>query len=73
MQVRSGRETLGLTPEEFAERLRVPIDAIATWETGTMMPPRAVDLLMRVFFGFAEVRSALADETRLRTLGEAAA
>jgi putative zinc finger/helix-turn-helix YgiT family protein len=72
-QVRAGREALGLTQEQFAAKLRIASATVSRWETGAQIQQRALDLLMRLFFGLAEVRSALADEQVVRTLGEAAA
>jgi hypothetical protein len=52
---------------------RITSATVSRWETGAQIQQRALDLLMRLFFGLAEVRSALADEQTVRTLGEAAA
>ena len=72
-QIRAGREALGLTQEQFAAKLRIASATVSRWETEAQIQQRALDLLMRLFFGLAEVRSALADEQAVRTLGEAAA
>ena len=72
-QIRHGRESLGLTQEQFATGLRIASATVSRWETGAQIQQRALDLLMRLYFGFSEVRSALADEQKARTLGEAAA
>lgn len=73
VQIRAGREALGLTQEQLASKLRVASATVSRWETGAQVQQRALDLLMRLYFGLAEVRSALADEERVRTLGEVAA
>lgn len=72
-QIRQGREALGLTQEQFAAKLRIASATVSRWETGAQIQQRALDLLMRLFFGLSEVRSALADEQSVRTLGETAA
>jgi hypothetical protein len=53
--------------------LRIASATVSRWETGAQIQQRALDLLMRLFFGLSEVRSALADEQTVRTLGETAA
>lgn len=72
-RIRAGREALGLTQEQFAARLRIAPATVSRWETGAQVQQRALDLLMRLFFGLTEVRTALADEQAARTLGETAA
>ncbi len=73
LQIRAGREALGLTQEQLAAKLRIASATVSRWETGAQVQQRALDLLMRLYFGLSEVRSALADEERARTLGEVAA
>jgi putative zinc finger/helix-turn-helix YgiT family protein len=72
-QIRAGREALGLTQEQLAAKLRIASATVSRWETGAQVQQRALDLLMRLYFGLSEVRSALADEERACTLGEVAA
>ena len=73
LQIRSGRELLGFTQEELAANLRIAPTAISRWEAGAQIQERALDLLMRLFFGLAEVRTAISNEGSARTLGEVAA
>ena len=68
-RIRAGREELGLTQEQFAEKLRIASATVSRWETGAQVQQRALDLLMRLYFGLIEVRSALAEEKTARNLG----
>jgi putative zinc finger/helix-turn-helix YgiT family protein len=56
--IRANRERLGLTRAQLAATLRVGEETLARWETGGQLQPRAVDLLMRLYFDSAEVRKA---------------
>ena len=58
-EIRDGRERLGLTQSELANRLGVSETALADWEADISIQPRTADNLLRVFFAFPEVRSAL--------------
>ena len=58
-QLRTNREALGLSRPEFAARLGVDEDALQRWEEEAVVPPRAVDNLMRLYFALPPVRSAL--------------
>lgn len=44
------RESLGLTPQQFADQLRIDVATLERWEAGFQIQPRALDLLMRGFF-----------------------
>ncbi len=68
-QIRSNRETLGLSRHQLAGRLGVTEASVARWEIGAQIQSRAVDRLLRVFFAFNDVRDALAEETTLGRLG----
>lgn len=57
-RIRAKREDLGLTPAQLAAALRVGEATLQRWETGAQLQPRAVDLLLRLFFDSAEVRQA---------------
>lgn len=59
-EVRGGRESLGLTQKEFAERLGVAAETVSRWETGSLIQSRAMDNLLRLFLTLPEVRRALA-------------
>lgn len=57
--IRAARQDLSLTQAELAERIGVAPEAVSQWESGTVIQPRAMDNLMRVFFAFPEVQDAL--------------
>ena len=58
-QIRAARRKLHLKQTELAERIGVAPEAVSRWESGTVIQPRAMDNLMRVFFAFPEVQDAL--------------
>jgi len=58
-QLRMNREALGFSRPEFAARLGVDEEALRRWEEEAALPPRVVDDLMRLYFAFPPVRSAL--------------
>ena len=49
-EIRSGRETLGLTQKELAERLHLSESTISRWENGHQMQQASMDLLLRIAF-----------------------
>jgi putative zinc finger/helix-turn-helix YgiT family protein len=56
--IRQQRQMLGLTQSQLAAALRIPEATLARWESGMQLPPRALDLLLRLYFDSAEVRQA---------------
>ncbi len=69
VQIRQNREAFGLTQKQLASQLGVAEATLSRWETGAQIQQRAMDRLLRLFFGFANVRSALADEGAIAQLG----
>lgn len=59
-QLRQGRESLGLTQKQLANRLEVAEATLSRWETGTQIQQRSLDRLLRLYFAFGIVREALA-------------
>ena len=53
------RGQLGMTQQELAEQLGVAKETISRWETGALIQSRAMDNLLRLFFGSEEVRRLL--------------
>lgn len=47
-EVRGGREKLGLTQKQFANRLGIGEATISRWETGAQIQQRAMDRFLRV-------------------------
>jgi putative zinc finger/helix-turn-helix YgiT family protein len=68
-QIREGRKALHLTQEELAERLGVAKETISHWETGGLIQSRAIDNLLRVYYAFPEVRTALQGVNQNPSLG----
>jgi putative zinc finger/helix-turn-helix YgiT family protein len=55
-EIRENRKRLGLNQEQLANSLRVAKETVSRWETGGQIQQRAMDLLLRVFFGVPQVR-----------------
>jgi len=58
-QIRTGREDLGLSPSELAQRMGIAEATISRWETGALIQSRAMDNLLRLYFALPEVRKVL--------------
>jgi len=67
--IRRRLSELGMTQQRFAERLGVAPETVSRWLNGLSIQTRALDNLMRVFFGFASVRDALTPDGPARSLG----
>jgi putative zinc finger/helix-turn-helix YgiT family protein len=59
-EIRQNREALGLTQKQLANRLEVAEATLSRWETGGQIQQRSLDRLLRLFFAFDNVRTALA-------------
>jgi putative zinc finger/helix-turn-helix YgiT family protein len=58
-EVLTQRSGLDLTQQEMAEQIGVAKETISRWETGALIQSRAMDNLMRLFFGSEDVRRLL--------------
>ena len=67
--IRRRLDELGLTQRSFAARLGVAPETVSRWLNGLSIQTRALDNLMRVFFGFTSVRDVLPPDGPARTLG----
>ena len=67
--IRRRLDKLGLTQRSFAARLGVAPETVSRWLNGLCIQTRALDNLMRVFFGLASVRDVLTPDGPTRTLG----
>jgi putative zinc finger/helix-turn-helix YgiT family protein len=68
-QIRERRESLGLTQKELAKLIGSADATLSRLETGGQIQHRALDRILRLFFAFENVRTALADEATLARLG----
>ncbi len=68
-QIRAARKTLELKQSELAEKLGVAEATISRWETGALIQSRAMDNLMRVYFGVPQVREVLSGRAQDPNLG----
>jgi transcriptional regulator with XRE-family HTH domain len=58
-QIQANIEALGLTQRETAQRLGIAPETLCRWLSGSMIQSRAMDMLLRAFFGSPEVRDNL--------------
>ena len=68
-EIRTRLAELGLSQADFANRMGVGPEMVSRWINGLAIQTRAMDNLMRVFFGFESVREVLAASGPPRTLG----
>jgi len=68
-QMRANLGELNLTQKEAAERLGVAAETISRWLTGAVIQSRAMDNLLRAFFGCNEVREHLSGAGQDRNFG----
>lgn len=57
--VRSRRVALGLTPGELSRRIGYPEDTVGRIEERFLIQSRALDIMLRLYFAFQNVREAL--------------
>jgi putative zinc finger/helix-turn-helix YgiT family protein len=67
-QIRQNRERLGLSAQQLANALGIAEASLSRLETGGQIQPRALDRLLRLYFGCEQVRTVLADEAQLASL-----
>lgn len=67
-EIRSRRESLGLTQKEFANFLQIAESTLSRWETGAQMQQRCMDRFLRCFFDVPEVRDYLGVPKKKGTL-----
>jgi len=68
-EIREKIRQLGLTQAEFANRLGVAKETVSRWITSHTIQNRAMDNLMRLFFGLPEVRGVLTESGPIEGLG----
>ena len=68
-QIREALRALGLKQKDLGERIGVAPETISRWISGTHIQSRAMDNLMRLFFAFDNVRSALVASVPDKNLG----
>ncbi len=68
-QIRKAIDTLGLKQQELAERLGVAPETISRWLNGALIQSRAMDNLLRLFFGLPQVRDVLRGPSQDPLLG----
>lgn len=58
-EIQSAIEQLGVSPAEVAAQIGVSEEQLSFWADGGQIQSRAMDNLLRIYFGFPEVREAL--------------
>jgi len=71
-QIRDALRLFGLKQKDLGDRIGVAPETISRWISGTHIQSRAMDNLMRLFFAFDNVRSALGTSAPNRNLGAVA-
>ena len=72
-EIRAGLDRLQLKPREAAERLGIAEETLSFWLDEVQIQSRAMDNLLRVFFAFPQVRTALSGTAQDPLLGIQAA
>lgn len=62
-EIRANIESLGIQQKQLADCLGVAPETMSRWINGAMIQSRAMDNLLRAYFGSAEVRTKLKGET----------
>jgi putative zinc finger/helix-turn-helix YgiT family protein len=70
-EMRRALDRLNMSQKEAAERLGIAEATLSRWLTETQIQSRAMDNLLRIFFAFPQVRTALNGEGQDPQLGAA--
>jgi DNA-binding transcriptional regulator YiaG len=70
-EMRAGLERISMTQKETADRLGIAEATLSRWLNETQIQCRAMDNLLRRFFAFPEVRTALNKDAQDPQLGAA--
>jgi transcriptional regulator with XRE-family HTH domain len=70
-EMRAALERVGITQKEAADRLGIAEATLSRWLSETQIQSRAMDNLLRVFFAFPQVRTALNRDSQDPQLGTA--
>lgn len=68
-QIRDAIKRLEMSQKDIAGRLGIAEATLSRWLNETQIQSRAMDNLLRVFFGFPDVRMALCDNSQVPQLG----
>jgi putative zinc finger/helix-turn-helix YgiT family protein len=68
-EMRAALDRIGMTQKEAAGRLGIAEATLSRWLTETQIQSRAMDNLLRVFFAFPQVRTALTGDAQDPQLG----
>lgn len=68
-EMRTALERVTLTQKEAADQLGIAEATLSRWLTETQIQSRAMDNLLRVFFAFPQVRTALSRVAQDREIG----
>ena len=68
-EMRAALERVGMTQKQAADRLGIAEATLSRWLNETQIQSRAMDNLLRVFFAFPQVRTALNGDAQDPQLG----
>ncbi len=69
-EIKTGRTVLKLTQEQLASHLKVARETVSRWESGGQIQQRAYDTLIRLYFQFEDVRTALENASKNQPMVE---
>ncbi len=69
VQIRQAIDRINMPQKEIAQRLGVAEATLSRWLNETQIQSRSMDNLLRVFFGFPQVRTALCGDSQDPQLG----
>jgi putative zinc finger/helix-turn-helix YgiT family protein len=68
-QIRQNREALGFTQKQLSSQMGIAEATLSRWETSAQIQQKAMDRMLRLFFGLAIVRETLGSDERISKLG----
>lgn len=68
-QIRAAIKRVGMSQKDLAKRLGIAEATLSRWLGEVQIQSRSMDTLLRIFFGFPEVRVALCGDSQVPELG----
>jgi putative zinc finger/helix-turn-helix YgiT family protein len=68
-EIHGNRDKLGLSQKELSDHLGVAVETISRWENGVLIPSRAMDRYLRLYFTVPAARTALTNTSVVSSTG----